>query len=249
MKSRNYLLIFFISLQLPSLNYAGGFELLKPKTKPKPMTTSVIIPCVARHFFWLSGILESYQNQTVRPDEVVVSLSEVEKLNQSEISKLENGLWDFKLKIIRNRGIIHDGENRTIAMDNSLGEILIFSDADDIPHPQRVEVAKYIFENFEVDHILHSFGRSRENIKLFNLNELNILKFNTFNEMITFAKQSKMKTTIGSPCFLRKIANKLKWHADHDYEYAHRVYQLFQNNIVLPIPLILYRVHLSSHIN
>lgn len=223
-----------------------GYENLVPKQEKRNMLTSVIVPCVARHFFWLSGLLESYQNQTVKPDEIVISLSEVEKLSSSEIDKLERGLWGFKLKILRNNGVIIDGDNRTIAMDNSTGEILIFSDADDIPHPQRVEIAKYFFENYDIEHILHGFSFDRADMSLIDMKNINVLKFGSFNDLMHFGFNSYPITT-GSPCFLRKIGERLKWQAILDREHARDVYSLFNKNIVLPLPLILYRNHLSSH--
>ncbi len=234
---------FFIMLFSFIGSQLHAFSNLAPRQEKRAMTTSVIVPCVARHFFWLSGLLESYQNQTVVPDEVVISLSEVEKLRPIEISKLENGSWSFKLKILRHNGIIIDGENRTIAMDNSSGAILIFSDADDIPHPQRVEIAKHIFENYEVDHILHCWSPHREDIKLVDISSLPILKFANLQGVLG----SVSYLTTGSPCFLRKVGNAIKWEAIEDREYAHKVYRLFKNNIVIQTPLILYRNNLSSH--
>lgn len=220
---------------------------LVPKNNAEKMTTSVIVPCVARHFFWLSGMLEAYQNQTVRPDEIVISLSEVESLSSKEIDLLEKGLWDFKLKIIRNFGKIMDGENRTIAMDNSIGDILIFSDADDIPHPQRVEIVKYIFENYEVDHILHAYSFSRSEINPIKIQDIKPLIFSSFNAVIEYSKNTGVPITTGSPCFLKKIGNVIKWHATADVNYNFQVYRLFKNNIVLNLNLVLYRVQLSSH--
>jgi cellulose synthase/poly-beta-1,6-N-acetylglucosamine synthase-like glycosyltransferase len=220
-----------------------GYENLVPKQDKRNMTTSVIVPCVARHFFWLSGLLESYQNQTVRPDEIVISLSEVEKLNSREIDKLETGLWDCKLKVLRNNGVIIDGENRTIAMDNSTGDILVFSDADDLVHPQRIEIVKYFFENYEVDHIMHCYAVRRDGITPINIDTIPVWRFGSLRDVLNTGAY----ITCGSPCFLRKIGERIKWHATQDVEYNNRVYQLYRNNIVLPLNLILYRVHLSSH--
>ncbi len=237
---KKLLILSFLCL---SLN--AHFNNLVPKKEVKSMTTSVIVPCVARHFFWLSGLLESYQHQTVVPDEIVVSLSEVEKLEPKHIDNLENGLWDFKLKILRNKGVILDGDNRTIAMDNSTGEILIFSDADDLPHPQRVEISKFFLENYEVDHILHGLTFDRKDITGMNVQDMTVLRFSNLDQIIKF--KFKFLITTGSPCFLRKVADRIKWHAIKDREYNRQVYKLFKNNIVLPFPLILYRIHLSSH--
>lgn len=220
---------------------------LTPRKERQPLTSSIIVPCVARHFFWLSGLLESYENQTVKPDEIVISISEVEKLNPKEITDLENGNWSFKLVIIRNKNTILDGDNRTIAMDHASGDILIFSDADDIPHPQRVELSKFIFENYEIDHILHSLTFLRNELSNFNVHDIPTLKFTSFNAVLDFAYKNNIPITSGSPCFLNKIGKKIKWEAIKDAEHAHMVYTLFKNTIVIPLKLILYRMHLSSH--
>lgn len=225
----------------------SSFNELIPKKEKKEMRTSVIVPCVARHFFWLSGMLEAYQNQTVRPDEVVISLSEVEKIPASQIAFLEKGLWDFKLKIIRNNGVVFEGQNRTIAMDNSTGDILIFSDADDLPHPQRVEVAKYIFENYEVDHMLHAFASSRKNVSPILIKDIQPLRFANFDEILRYAYAANVPITTGSPCCLRKVGNAIKWSGTADVEYTRQVYAKFKNNIVLNLNLILYRLNLSSY--
>lgn len=222
-------------------------EGLVPKVEKKSMTTSVIIPCVARHFFWLSGILEAYQNQTVKPDEVVVSLSEAENLQPSQIDFLERGLWDFKLIIIRNNGKVADGQNRTKAMERSTGDILVFSDADDLPHPQRIEIAKYLFENFELDFLLHSYSFSRKEIAPIRHEDLVPLIFSNYWGLVNYASSYKIRITTGSPCSLRKVGNAIKWYETADQEYAQQAYQQFKNCVFINQNLILYRINLSSH--
>lgn len=221
---------------------------IKPRAVKKSMTTSVIVPCVARHFFWLSGMLENYQNQTVRPDEIVVVFSEVEKINDADITRLQNGVWNFDLKIIKRTGVFLEGENRNVAMDNAKGDILIFSDADDIPHPQRVEIVKYFFENYEVEHIIHCFAFKREDIGMIDITNIHPLQFASHQQVWNFSSSNpSTPTTFGSPCFLKEVGARVKWSGKNDVPFNQTVYQLFQNKIVLPVPLILYRSHLSSH--
>ena len=141
-----------------------------------------------------------------------------------------------------------DGDNRTLAMHQATGDIFIFSDADDLPHPQRVEVTKYFFENFEVDHIIHGLGYDREDMAHFNIENIPVLQFASFQQFIRHVEAHNIHTTLGSPCFLRKIGDRIKWAAINDREYNMEVYRLYPNKIVLPIPLILYRRHLSSHL-
>jgi hypothetical protein len=191
--------------------------------------------------------LEAYQNQTIKPDEVVVSLSEVEKLQQSQIDFLERGLWDFKLVIIRNDGRVADGQNRTKAMDRSTGDILVFSDADDLPHPQRIEITKYIFENYEVDFLLHSFAFARKDIHPIFNDHLVPMKYAKFDDLLTYAYASNVRVTSGSPCSLRKVGDAIKWYETADQDYAREAYRQFKNCIFINENLILYRVNLSSH--
>lgn len=215
--------------------------------KAMSMSASVIVPCSAQHFVWLSGLLEAYQQQTMIPEEVVVSLSEVERLPQDQITLLEKGLWDFKLRIIRNIGKVSEGRNRTIAMNNATGDILIFNDADDLPHPQRVEIVKFVFENYEVEHLLHSYSFARKDITPIAVKDIQPLQFNGFDAISHYAYASKVPITTGSPCFLKKVGNAIKWEGRADVAHARQVYKLFKNNVVLNLNLILYRNGLSSY--
>ena len=46
------------------------------------------------------------QIKTQLPDEVIISLSDVELLSQNEIKSLESFIWPFILKIIKKEGRI-----------------------------------------------------------------------------------------------------------------------------------------------
>lgn len=43
---------------------------------------------------------------------------------------------------------------------SSEGEILITQDADDIPHPQKIEATEYFFSHYDVDHLIHTWKPS-----------------------------------------------------------------------------------------
>ena len=121
------------------------------------MTTSIVIPCVPQHFGHIFGLLYQYEHQTCIPDQIVISLSESECMSDEEFLFVENYHWPFELKIIKNHGKRSAGENRTIGSEHSCGDLILLQDADDIPHPQRVEIVKYIFEHYFIDHLMHSF--------------------------------------------------------------------------------------------
>lgn len=117
--------------------WVGGMEAL---------TSGIAIPCYFKHFRYLGTLIESLAGQTRLPDEVVVSLSQVEELAEEEIAALEAGPWPFKVKVVRRQGVFMEGANRTMAAKTCCSDIVLCIDADDIPHPQRVEAVMSLFE-------------------------------------------------------------------------------------------------------
>ena len=215
------------------------------------MTTSVIIPCTSCHFKHLFELLQCYQNQTCLPNEVVISLSETQLLHDGQIDDLEQFPWSFRLQIIRDIEKRSAGENRNIACAHATGDIFLCQDADDIPHPQRVEIIKYIFEKYRVDHLIHKWGLSAPRQEEF---ELVRYRFSTI-PILSFTKYSDVPARFdrihnGNICLLSKVANKIHWEsnfiADKDIEFNKEVYKQFRHNIFIPIELVMYRQGLSS---
>ncbi|MBA2348071.1 MAG: glycosyltransferase family 2 protein [Solirubrobacterales bacterium] len=110
------------------------------------LSSGVAVPCYYKHFKYLPNLLTSLTHQTHLPDEVVISLSQVEHLAKEEIDGLEEGPWPFRVEIIRRIGIFMEGANRTAASRHCSSDIVLCIDADDIPHPQRVEAVLQMFE-------------------------------------------------------------------------------------------------------
>ena len=50
---------------------------------------SIIIPCVYKHACYLQNLLEHYKNQTLLPDEIIISLSESDKIDPLIIYEIE----------------------------------------------------------------------------------------------------------------------------------------------------------------
>lgn len=109
------------------------------------LSSSVAVPCYYKHFKYLPSLLTSLTQQTCLPDEVVISLSQVEYLTNEEIDALENSPWPFPVEIIRRVGVFMEGSNRTTAARHCSSDIILCVDADDIPHPQRIEAVLQLF--------------------------------------------------------------------------------------------------------
>jgi glycosyltransferase involved in cell wall biosynthesis len=232
-----WLFLVFSSLLLAS-------DLPIQRAEPKSMTTSVLIPCTAFHFPWLKSLLESYARQTCLPDEICVSLSECKSLNPEEIKQLEKGNWPFRLHLfchVENRTA---GENRNWARALSKGDLLICQDADDLPHPQRVEIVKYIFEHFEVDHLIHSWAQGgaftpcdKEMIPLFLSTPLQIFEgFREGDRLIPLHN--------GNICLSRELAQKVRWDCipdgQEDVRFNQKAYQITEQTFLTPLGLIHY---------
>jgi cellulose synthase/poly-beta-1,6-N-acetylglucosamine synthase-like glycosyltransferase len=222
-----------------------GINHLK-RPQPLPMKVSVNIPCVAKHFEYIPLLLESCGSQTVIPDEIVISLSEVDKVSPLLLAEVESKEWPFELKIIKHQEKRSEGANRNIACAHSLGDLIICQDADDIPHPQRVEIVKWLFENYEIDHLMHLFT-TQENSFAFLENDLSKVQLCT-----TYREMRRVRgTTNGNVCFAKKIFGTVKWgesfKGGEDVRFNCQVYQRFSNHVVLHEPLLLYRIDLSAY--
>jgi len=122
-------------------------------------TLSVCIPCVEKHVKYLDGCMNSIYNQTVLPDEVIVSISScvVETIDTVSriLTKYNNRL---KFIIIYTEEKKYAGENRNIALKKAGSEIISFIDADDYMYEERIFLIKTIFKEFKgIKCVLHYF--------------------------------------------------------------------------------------------
>lgn len=212
------------------------------------MTTSVIIPCYYGHIFHLDSLLDSLSAQTRVPDEVVISISEVDKADRNALLELQNKATPFLTKIITHPEKRWSGYNRNSACSHASGEILICQDADDIPHLQRIETISYFFETYQIDLLLHKWVPIEETD----------LFFTTFYQkekipffFITKPTQLKHSGPIhhGNNAISAKVFKKFKWNnlpQGEDYLFNRSVIQEFRKSVIIDAGLLLYRFQLSS---
>lgn len=218
---------------------------LNPRKVPAHLTSSVLVPCVASHFKLLHPLLEYYANQTVLPDEIVISLSETSQLDPALISSLENHPWPYRLKIIRHPLRKLAGMNRTSAAHHASGDIFICQDADDIPHPQRVEITKFVFENYFVNHMLHQWSCEGEPFIEYDVSNLSISSYDNYEQCAC-----NQYVTNGNICISRNLALSLPWPETiqgEDVTFNKLAYKLFENKVVVRCALIEYRMGLSAY--
>ena len=210
------------------------------------LKTSIIVPCIAQHAHHLYNLVNSYQNQTELPDEMVISLSSCDEVVQTDVVEMvREESWGFQVKLLATKEKLFAGENRNRACEHATGTLLICQDADDIPHPQRVEIITYFFKNYRIDHLIHQFVPWRcvpgEN-PFIQYNDLSSLAFfypQMFQEICDIGT-----FTNGNSAMMREVFDAIKWSAcprGQDVIFNKAVYARFSHCIAIPIPLLGYR--------
>jgi glycosyltransferase involved in cell wall biosynthesis len=126
------------------------------------MKIGVAIPCYIGHIDPLFKLLDSIQIQTNIPNKVVVSCSSTKNSDfelECYFEKLQQ--YTFSLEIITTEEKKSASENRNIAAAKlSDMDYITFIDADDIMHPQRIEILLKVFQEHDSDIILHNYYNS-----------------------------------------------------------------------------------------
>lgn len=129
--------------------------MLHPRRQPVAIRTTVVIPATVRHEQHLPELITALERQTVRPDEVAISISEC--LAPSQTVQRRVRASPLRIRLRTDRATAYAGRNRNLAADASSGNLLVYQDADDLPHPQRVEIIAHLFGRYEVHHLMHHY--------------------------------------------------------------------------------------------
>lgn len=133
----------------------------------------VAISCYVNHLPELIELFDSIEIQTKLPDKVVVSCSSTTPENELKNIKC----YSFPYEIIYTSEHKNAASNRNIAISKLLDmEYITFIDADDIMHPQRIELLLKTFDETKCDIILHNFSYQYDLIPIekliYKVNEL-----------------------------------------------------------------------------
>lgn len=139
------------------------------------MKVGVAIPCYKKHIPHLVKLLMSLEKQTYKPDEVVVSCSSCKPEDIPVISV------SFPLRILTTEMSQNCATNRNKAANALTTDCLLFFDADDEMHPQRLEILRNLFMETRCDILLHNFWIQDETKQEFSsiskpYTELNVLR-------------------------------------------------------------------------
>jgi glycosyltransferase involved in cell wall biosynthesis len=224
-------------------------------------TVSLIIPCIDAHFQYLSNLMDQIISGVVIPHEIVIVVNNHELIEHQDIVNIQR-TYDSKLKSLKIIGIsnrITPGRARQIGVDNSTGSIIIFQDADDFIHPQRIQIIMHMFKKYDIVHLNHGcikILRARKDCPFYKLDDI---KYHgpdfTYNHMIKHSREPyylrkiPFKIVCGVPAVRRHVFDEVKWldqNGCEDSMFCRKVCETFKKSAIIDTPLITYNYYRSS---
>lgn len=190
--------------------------------------------------------LDSIKNQSLPPDEVIIC-DDASRDNTVEVIKKFISKYDLKTwKVISNRNQLGWKQNFRKVIGMTSGEIIFFSDQDDVWMPDKIEVMSKLMKKYDIGCL---YGK---NLKIDSNG--NILESRNeqkrYRGSIKKVKFSRNFFTVGGlgccMCVNQKIVHKyIELNCiedDHDSQCA-RIAVLYDSLWILDKPVIYYRIH------
>jgi len=217
------------------------------------MKTTIAIPCIHYHIHFLERTLKGIVSGTELPDKVVIVISYVTTQGQrKQIQKLRNKFGKrLNLTIIEVRQFLLHSEARNYLIKYLDPGLILFHDADDVQHPQRLEIVKYFFNKHDIVHLCHGWkkmGRALPNtidinkIKVFTCQNI-IDGYNQFGWKPRAFGALFMTTHSGACCIKREVLEEFSWEGvapGEDSRFCFRVLKKFKKTILIDVPLYSY---------
>ena len=121
--------------------------------------TTVLIPCYYKHINHLFKTIDYFVKGTVKPFQILISLNGCKYINKIKIDKLQE-LYSkhfVHFDIIKSYETLIRPIARNFVYKYIKGDIVSLCDADDIQHPQKVEIVEYFFNNYDIDHLINGY--------------------------------------------------------------------------------------------
>ena len=138
-------------------------ENLENVVSTNDFVVSVAIPCTSDDIPKLDNLIKSLAEQTQKPNQLVIGLSGYSEDTEPLRTHIE-AVTNVPTLIVATQESLPAGTNRNRAAERSIGDYVLFMDADDLMHPPYVEIICGIFRKYDPIAIVHEYARSITNI-------------------------------------------------------------------------------------
>jgi len=183
------------------------------------LSIGIVIPCYIYHLPKLELLLDSINSQTIKPSKVIVSCSST----KSEQMYINCHKYNFPLFILTTEMRLNASQNRNLGSSYIDTDIISYFDADDIMHPQRIEIILNSFQKYNPNIILHSYLCNEETKNQFDKyeNEIPIIENRLIKSPTGCAVISydfSLRIHHSQVSIKREIFDKIKFREEKEYE-------------------------------
>lgn len=219
------------------------------------MKITIAIPCLAIDIPCLDRTLSGIKNGTVIPDEVVITASQVEADYQHNVLEALQNKFKTYFKLIINECFEKLGfiQARNALTQFITGDLILYHDADDIQHPQRIEIVKHFFEENDIVHLCHSYRFSEEKeIGNINYSSIRVIKSEALIEEYKDREWSEQGFAFGAPflrihagacCIKKEVLEKVGWggtYPGEDCKFCLDILRTFGKTILIDAQIYIY---------
>ena len=137
---------------------------------------SVVIPCIPKHLKYLEELISSIDDQTILPYQIIISISDYNDNDSKVLQEFYNiNFPNLNIVILNQLNEAYAGENRNRGCKVCTTKYVTFIDADDLMVKNKIEIVLELFQNNDMDALIHTFGDKDTN-KLFDNETMKIVK-------------------------------------------------------------------------
>jgi len=182
------------------------------------ITYTLGIPSIPQDIIHFRNLINNINKQTLLPNDIIIALSETTDTASKKIETELNNISKVPVKISNTIDKAYAGINRNRVASESTSEYIIFLDADDFMHPQRIEIVdKVLKKNNKPVGLIHGLKLENDNsdIKFDNWVVWGGKELYNFHKNIIPESKSFWFNTInvahGHAVYARKVFNDVKY--------------------------------------
>jgi cellulose synthase/poly-beta-1,6-N-acetylglucosamine synthase-like glycosyltransferase len=197
---------------------------------------------------YMPELVNAYMTGSEQPSEIVVFLS----------GATERRTHCEGVSLTSEKKVVYAGEARQRALDLCSGDVVVYNDADDLPHPDRIKIVREMFDNNDIVHLAHSFifmNKEQypvkiENVKFCGGEEICNRyfphgKFEDCRSISTAYGDLMARITAGACCVKRNVLKEVQWpnivNGIEDYLFCMEVAFRYRKSMLIDAPLYSYR--------